>query len=219
MPVVSSVVVAIGATVLGRQLQAHAVATNLFYLFPFYGPPDVYGMAYYWNVEINFIVAIFLLIAIGLSVDYSAHIGHAFKEAHGTATERAFTAIKVTGPPVFNAIFSTFVAVLVLVNAKTYVFVVFFQMFTLTTLLGGFHGLVFLPVVLSMVGGMHPHPNTAESKSLKAAHPDKLTEIELMRRSGIKGSDSDDAYGETKKVFNVALETSQGVSSPVRILR
>eukprot|EP00466_Bigelowiella_natans_P019105 jgi/Bigna1/68029/fgenesh1_pg.5_\ len=66
------------------------------------------GMSYYWGVELNSVVTIFVLISIGLSVDYSAHIGHTFKESYG--------------PPVFNAIFSTFIAILVLANSKTYIY-------------------------------------------------------------------------------------------------
>mmetsp|Transcript_17961 Transcript_17961/g.43972 ORF Transcript_17961/g.43972 Transcript_17961/m.43972 type:complete len:658 (+) Transcript_17961:1036-3009(+) len=178
MPIVCSIIAAIGGTVL-----------------------DVYGMAYYWGVEINFIVAIFLLIAIGLSVDYSAHVGHAFKDAHGTAEERSFIALKTTGPPVFNAIFSTFIAVLVLVNAQTYVFEIFFQMFTLTTLLGGFHGLVFLPVMLSFIGGDH-YPeqsiNTKRNETNIKGTQLRLTEIELMRRSGTNAFHQTED-GENKK--------------------
>jgi len=138
-PVVVAVIIAIGATVL-----------------------NVFGMAYWWGVQINFVVTVFLLIAIGLSVDYSAHIGHAFKEAHGTASERVISALTGTGPPVFNAIFSTFLSILILWNAQTYIFQVFFQMFTLTTVFGGFNGLVVLPVILTFIGGDRPASDTPE---------------------------------------------------------
>jgi len=144
LPIVSCVIVAIGATVL-----------------------DVFGMAFYWGVQINFVVAIFLLIAVGLSVDYSAHIGHAFKEARGTAKERVVEALRSNGPPVFNAIFSTFLSILILANSQTYIFEIFFQMFTLTTLIGGFHGIVVLPVLLSFVGGENHLPLTHSARTLR----------------------------------------------------
>jgi len=128
--IVGAVIIAIGANVL-----------------------NVFGMAYYWGVDVNFVFTIFLLIAIGLSVDYNAHIGHAFKEASGTAEERVVAAMRFTGPPVFNAIFSTFLSILILITSQTYIFQVFFQLFALTTIFGFFNGLVFLPVLLSLIGG------------------------------------------------------------------
>uniref|UniRef100_A0A7S3Z2Z2 SSD domain-containing protein n=1 Tax=Lotharella globosa TaxID=91324 RepID=A0A7S3Z2Z2_9EUKA len=154
LPIVASVIIAIGATVL-----------------------DVWGMAYFWGVQINFVVTIFLLIAVGLSVDYSAHIGHAFKEAKGTVEERLVEAVKGTGPPVFNAIFSTWVSILILANAQTYIFIVFFQMFTLTTLLGGFHGLVVLPVLLTFFGSDNVDEPKQEPIELKEGTSTAVKEI------------------------------------------
>jgi len=193
-PVVFSVVMAIGATVL-----------------------DVFGLAYFWGVQINFVVTIFLLIAVGLSVDYSAHIGHAFKEARGPADERARKALLTTGPPVFNAIFSTFLAILVLANAQTYVFQVFFQMFTLTTVLGGFHGLVVLPVVLSFLGGdsldeddngIEKFKGAAAFHGRNSAHPESYP---AKKRAGfdmwaVKGRGDSKINGETEMAVTVTQQ-------------
>lgn len=96
---------------------------------------------------------IYLLICLGLAVDYSAHIGHIFNLSFGSATDRAWEAMTRIGPSVFHALFSTILAVLALSSSKSYVFEVFFKVLLLVTLIAGFKGLWLLPVVLSLVGG------------------------------------------------------------------
>ena len=50
---------------------------------------DVLGMLYWWDITINSITTIYVLISVGLAVDYAAHIAHMFKEAKGPAQARA----------------------------------------------------------------------------------------------------------------------------------
>ena len=38
----------------------------------------LYALLYYWNLTFNTIVLINIVVAIGLSVDYSAHIAHTY---------------------------------------------------------------------------------------------------------------------------------------------
>ena len=44
---------------------------------------DVLGTAHYWDQTIDTVLAIQLIVGIGLSVDYSAHIGHCFMTVTG----------------------------------------------------------------------------------------------------------------------------------------
>ena len=53
----------------------------------------------------------------------------------------------------FNALMSTFLAVLVIGFSKSYIFKTFFKALFLVTVIAGAHGLVLLPVLLSMYGG------------------------------------------------------------------
>jgi len=47
------------------------------------------GLLYYWNVTLNSITVVNNVIAIGLAVDYSAHIGHAFLMINPPAVDEA----------------------------------------------------------------------------------------------------------------------------------
>jgi predicted RND superfamily exporter protein len=114
---------------------------------------DVLGMMYFWDVTISGVSTIYVLISIGLAVDYSAHIAHMFKESMGSPRERALAAIDRIGPSTFNAVFSTFLAVVVVGFSKSFVFRVFFKVLFLVTSISGAHGIVLLPVILSIVGG------------------------------------------------------------------
>lgn len=89
----------------------------------------------------------------GLAVDYSAHIAHMFVESTGTAPQRAIKALTRIGPSVFNAVLSTLAAVIIIGFSNSYVFRVFFKALFLTVLIGGAHGLLFLPAILSLFGG------------------------------------------------------------------
>merc|ERR1712127_98447 len=114
---------------------------------------EVIGFLFWWSVPINGISTIYILISVGLVVDYSAHIGHMFAIASGTSAERTIKAMTRIGPSVFNAVMSTLLAVIVIAFSKSYVFQTFFRALFLTVVLGGAHGLVLLPVLLNMLGG------------------------------------------------------------------
>jgi predicted RND superfamily exporter protein len=108
---------------------------------------------HYWGITISGVSTIYILICVGLAVDYAAHIGHIFKDSVGNSQERAFEAISRIGPSVFHAIFSTVIAVMVLGTSKSYVFQTFFQALFLVTFLAGAQGLWLLPSLLAVIGG------------------------------------------------------------------
>merc|ERR1719313_1775331 len=121
---------------------------------------NVLGFAYYWgegekrpHTTINGTSTIYILIACGLAVDYSAHIAHYFNTAKGTAEERVMETLGVIGPSVFHGFFTLMIATVPLSQSVTYVFRTFFKMFFLVGLHGGFHGLFLLPVLLAVFGG------------------------------------------------------------------
>ncbi|XP_056018910.1 NPC intracellular cholesterol transporter 1-like isoform X2 [Ostrea edulis] len=113
---------------------------------------DVAGIMHLWGLSINIVSCINLVIAIGLAVDYSAHIGHCFMTFVGDRNERVRATLVEMGNPVFSGGFSTFLAFILLAASKSYVFTTFFQIFLLVVVFGLFHGLVYLPVLLSWIG-------------------------------------------------------------------
>ena len=110
------------------------------------------GFLHWWGVTISVVSSVYVLISVGLAVDYSAHIAHVFVISTGTAKERAIKALMRIGPSVFNAVMSTFLAVVCISFSKSYVFRVFFKALALVTVIGGMHGLWLLPVLLVGLG-------------------------------------------------------------------
>ena len=107
------------------------------------------------GLTIDSVTIINLVLAIGLVVDYSAHVAHAFVVAKGTRQERADLAVGNMGSAVFHGAMSTMVAVLVLGSSDSYVFTTFFKQLFLCISLGLAHGLILLPVCLSLC---NPNP-------------------------------------------------------------
>jgi len=132
---------------------------------------ELVGFIHWWGVSINGTTTIYLLICLGLAVDYSAHIGHIFNLSFGSAADRALEAMTRIGPSVFHALLSTILAVLVLSSSRSYVFEVFFKVLCVVTLIAGFKGLWLLPVVLSLLGGDSP----AEPSDNKKRQPSDVT--------------------------------------------
>nr|XP_045610893.1 protein patched homolog 2-like [Procambarus clarkii] len=118
---------------------------------------DVGALMHWWGLTIDTVSCIDLVLAVGLCVDYAAHVGHTFMTKHGTRDQRARQTVATIGPAVLNGGFTTFLAFVFLVNSTSHVFLSFFKIFVGVCLYGVYHGLVFLPVLLSMVG---PAPNT-----------------------------------------------------------
>ena len=114
---------------------------------------ELLGFMHWWGVTINGVSTIYILISVGLSVDYQVHIAHVFLVSKGTSAQRAKAALTRLGVSTFHAVFSTLAAVVVLAFAKAYVFQVFFKALCLIVLCGGFNGLVVLPTALALYAG------------------------------------------------------------------
>lgn len=82
--------------------------------------------------------------------------------------KRATEALADIGAAVLSGAISTFLAVAVLLLSSSYVFEVLSRQFALTVGLGILHGLVFLPVLLSLLG-----PAPFSSAEADEEHPTK----------------------------------------------
>jgi multidrug efflux pump subunit AcrB len=130
---------------------------------------DIVGFLHFWDITIDIISCVNIVLAIGLVVDYSVHIGLAFMVAKGSRQDKAVEAVASIGPAVFNGGFTTFLALVLCSLSYSHVFLTFFKVFLLTVSFGLFHGLVLFPVLLSLVG---PVP---AAKPSKAASPISIT--------------------------------------------
>ena len=121
----------------------------------------VAGLIFYWHLTLNPLVILQVILGIGCSVDYSAHIAYAYlieippKKLKSKSEIRKYKsekALSTMGSSVFHGGFSTFVSLCVLAPSKTYIFLVFYRMWFAIILFGMSNGFLFLPVVLSFVG-------------------------------------------------------------------
>ncbi|KAM6314874.1 patched domain-containing protein 3 [Aegotheles albertisi] len=128
----------------------------------------VAGFMTFWNVNLDSISMINLVICIGFSVDFSAHISYAFVTSReSSANERAIKALSLLGYPVLQGAVSTILGVVVLAAAKTYIFRTFFKIMFLVILFGALHGLIFIPVFLTFFGNFGRSPHNNKSKKIE----------------------------------------------------
>nr|XP_033341116.1 patched domain-containing protein 3-like isoform X1 [Megalopta genalis] len=113
---------------------------------------DLLGSMYFLNLTIEMSSSIMILLCAGLAVDYAAHIGLEFIRTKGSKKERAIATLSIIGPAVFNGGLSTFLAFVLLGSSEAYLFSTFFKLFTCVVMFGLFHGLLFLPIILSILG-------------------------------------------------------------------
>jgi hypothetical protein len=114
----------------------------------------VVGYMTHWGVNLDSISMINLIMCIGFSVDFSAHISYAYISCGApTPAERVKTSLYSLGLPIFQGSVSTILGIIALAAAPSYVFVTFFKTVFLVMLFGATHGVLLLPVLLSLTDG------------------------------------------------------------------
>ena len=110
----------------------------------------VTGFMAFWNVNLDSISMINLVICIGFSFDFSAHITYAFvSSSEPSVNRKTIEALYMLGYPVLQSAVSTVIGVCVLAAAKAYIFRTFFKIMFLVMLFGAAHGLIFITVFLT----------------------------------------------------------------------
>merc|ERR1719508_534512 len=147
---------------------------------------DLVGTLHFWDVTIDVVSCVNVVLATGLSVDYSVHIANAFSSSEGCATSRTKAALTSLGPAVFNGGVTTLLAVIVLPFSRSHIFVTFFKVFALTVLYGLFHGLVLLPVLLTTLGLSEQNAQETNENKIDATQTKAKT-----KKSDVSGIDNE----------------------------
>jgi len=147
------------------------------------------GFIHFWGLTIDTVSCTNIVISIGLCVDYSAHIAHAFMSSQGTKEQRVKKALIEIGPAVLNGGFSTFLAFVLLAGSKSHVFSTFFKIFFLVVVFGLYNGLMVLPVVLSFVGPASYGPRVDTTHNMNTDKQDQVQMKPIIKNCDITSED------------------------------
>lgn len=143
---------------------------------------------HFWGEHLNVVTMINSIMAIGISVDYSAHFMHTFQLTPGDSrVERVAKTYGIIGAGIFNGGFSTLLAILPLTLADTYIFKMFFKCWFSLLIYGIAHALILLPIILSLTGSNFLENPTAEAEIASSREDQVKTTRNLV------GQDNDSA--------------------------
>uniref|UniRef100_A0A915CYN5 SSD domain-containing protein n=1 Tax=Ditylenchus dipsaci TaxID=166011 RepID=A0A915CYN5_9BILA len=159
----------------------------------------IFGILSLWDVDLDPLSMAALLMGIGFSVDFTAHISyHYYKAPKGSARKRMKWALGVIGWPMMQVGLSTIVALLPLLFKQSYLAMVFLKTI----------GLIILPAVLTM---LTPPRKPSLPKKKEAAY---LSDIKGLGKKTREISSADSGIGHDESHSSASTsETNSGHGS------
>ncbi|XP_068677045.1 protein patched homolog 1-like isoform X1 [Montipora foliosa] len=121
---------------------------------------ELYGFMGLTNIKLSAVPAVTLILSVGVGVEFTVHMCMQFLTSVGDRNQRMQKAVEHVFSPVVDGAVSTLLGVIMLAGSE-FDFIVryFFHLLAALIVIGTLNGLVFLPVLLSLVG---PGPEIEE---------------------------------------------------------
>lgn len=113
---------------------------------------DLLGFLQWFGKPINPVSYVSLVMSIGLMVDFIVHVLVRYYEATGSRHQKVVDTLCTMGASILIGATSTFLGILPLAFSTSAIFGTVFIAFLGLVLLGAAHGLILLPVILSILG-------------------------------------------------------------------
>eukprot|EP00117_Sycon_ciliatum_P023871 scpid9671/ scgid20192/ Niemann-Pick C1 protein len=132
---------------------------------------NLFGLMPFLGLEYNHASHTVLVIGIGFSVDYVAHLVLAFAKAKGNPDERVVIALTQMGSSIFSGSLTTFLGLIALVFGSVEISRIFAKLICLLISLSAFYGLVLSPIVLLYIGRKWKPITPREQEEGEVARP------------------------------------------------
>lgn len=94
----------------------------------------IFGFMHWWNIKLNMISMVNLLLSIGFAVDYSTHVAHTFLECVGPSRNtRVIESLVLMGNPIFHGAVASLLGIIMLGFSGSHIFQIFFKMMILVS--------------------------------------------------------------------------------------
>lgn len=147
---------------------------------------DLLGVMQWANIHINAVSYITVVMAIGLLVDFIMHVLLKYYESPGNRHEKTVELLKTMGSSILEGGISTLLGTMPLAFSTSTIFFTIFIAFVGIVTLGLAHGLVLLPVILSIFGPedeVPRHKSTFQSCNVKNTDDNGVVEEEELKLS------------------------------------
>lgn len=146
---------------------------------------ELYGFMFLIGVKVNAFSVVNICISVGVAVEFSAYYARTFMVHTGDRNERMAKALTDMMKPMIDGVLANLLSVVVLAFARFPFFrQYYFGMFYAMVLISFMNGMVFMPVVLSLVGAKSFHENDSgvnKNKNTSAGAAVPLPEIGMQR--------------------------------------
>merc|ERR1712176_809384 len=118
---------------------------------------DLLGFMQWFGINVDVVVYVSLVMSIGLLVDFVMHTLLRYYESPGTREEKTVEMLRTMGASISIGAISTFLGAIPLAFSASVLFFTIFVAFLGMVVLGSAHGLILLPVLLSIFGPEDDH--------------------------------------------------------------